>query len=333
MKKIFINRDRQSLGEFDESEVVAGLASGRFLPTDLAWHEKMDAWAPLESLSGLGATSLPPIPGASFVKPGTFSIGVCLQVGWECFKKNAGICIGALVLFYAASAILQIPIQFGPEILAKAGKNMSEDGRGFFVAAMAIFVVFYVGYLVIATLLGAGYFYFHVELLRGRSNLATLLHGFRSPVWGQLLLVGGVSISVVLVGCAAVLVPAYFLGLTIKSELPFVLAAILFGILATYLFMGWMFAYLLIIDRRMPFWKAMELSRRTVTKHFFPLLGLMAVMALLMILGALACCVGLIVTIPVSYLAFAHAYLQLFPEAEPPALEELPFAEDGSLTQ
>lgn len=60
MKKIHLNRDRQNLGEFSEEEVLAGLAEGKFFPTDLAWHVGMDAWKPLgEIQASLSAGASP----------------------------------------------------------------------------------------------------------------------------------------------------------------------------------------------------------------------------------------------------------------------------------
>lgn len=50
---IHIARDRQQLGKFTETEVAEGLKSGRFLPTDLAWREYMDAWKPLSEFDDL----------------------------------------------------------------------------------------------------------------------------------------------------------------------------------------------------------------------------------------------------------------------------------------
>jgi len=59
-----INRNRQSLGQFSDEEVAEGLKSGRFLPSDLAWQEGMDAWQPLSSFSDLPDVSHAEIPKA-----------------------------------------------------------------------------------------------------------------------------------------------------------------------------------------------------------------------------------------------------------------------------
>jgi hypothetical protein len=55
MNKIHIARNRQALGQFSPEEVSVGLASGEFLPTDLAWREPMETWKPLSEF-----TDLPP---------------------------------------------------------------------------------------------------------------------------------------------------------------------------------------------------------------------------------------------------------------------------------
>lgn len=62
MNKIHIARDRQSLGQFSPEEVAEGLASGKFLSTDLAWREPMETWKPLSEFTDLPLTppSLPP---------------------------------------------------------------------------------------------------------------------------------------------------------------------------------------------------------------------------------------------------------------------------------
>jgi hypothetical protein len=64
MSPIHINRDRQSLGQFSPEEVSAGLASGRFLPTDLGWSPGMEAWQFLSEFRDLPPTVQvsPPIP-------------------------------------------------------------------------------------------------------------------------------------------------------------------------------------------------------------------------------------------------------------------------------
>lgn len=55
MKEIHVNRDGETLGQFSLQEVMAGLASGKFKPSDLAWKPGMDAWSPLNKFPDLDA--------------------------------------------------------------------------------------------------------------------------------------------------------------------------------------------------------------------------------------------------------------------------------------
>lgn len=61
--KIHVARDGQELGQLPPDEVQAGLAAGKFLPTDLAWAEGQTGWVPLSSFPGL-ASAPPPVPVA-----------------------------------------------------------------------------------------------------------------------------------------------------------------------------------------------------------------------------------------------------------------------------
>lgn len=68
------------------------------------------------------------------------------------------------------------------------------------------------------------------------------------------------------------------------------------------------FTYLFILDKRMDFWPAMQASHEVVKNDYFGFTMFLIVMALINILGALCCIVGLLVTIPVSIAAITVAY-------------------------
>jgi hypothetical protein len=69
MNRIHISRDRQALGQFSPEEVAEGLASGEFLPSDLAWREPMETWKPLSEFTDLPPATrplvAPPLPQQS----------------------------------------------------------------------------------------------------------------------------------------------------------------------------------------------------------------------------------------------------------------------------
>ncbi len=79
-----------------------------------------------------------------------------------------------------------------------------------------------------------------------------------------------------------------------------------------YLAVSWVFTIPLVIDKRMGFWDAMELSRKVVTKHWWKVFGLVIVLGLLGIAGLLVCIVGVFVACAIGQIAILYAYEDIF---------------------
>jgi hypothetical protein len=79
-----------------------------------------------------------------------------------------------------------------------------------------------------------------------------------------------------------------------------------------YLGVGYTFALPLVIDKKLDFWAAMEVSRRVVHTHWWTMFGLLLVAFLINILGILACFIGWFVAAPISIAAVMYAYEDLF---------------------
>ncbi len=79
-----------------------------------------------------------------------------------------------------------------------------------------------------------------------------------------------------------------------------------------YLAVGYLFALPLVIDKKMEFWPAMEVSRRVVHHHWWSTFALVIVLALIAAVGFLACIVGALVTIPVASASLMYVYEDLF---------------------
>lgn len=79
-----------------------------------------------------------------------------------------------------------------------------------------------------------------------------------------------------------------------------------------YLAVGYAFTLPLVIDKRVDFWAAMEVSRRVVHRQWWTMFGLAIVVVLMACLGVLACLVGLLVAGPVGIAAVMYAYEDLF---------------------
>lgn len=79
-----------------------------------------------------------------------------------------------------------------------------------------------------------------------------------------------------------------------------------------YLAVGYVFAQLLIIDKDMDFWDAMETSRKVVTKNWFSIFVLLLAVLGITILGVLALGIGLLVALPLGIIISAVAYKDIF---------------------
>ncbi|PHS39369.1 MAG: hypothetical protein COB07_06340 [Sulfurovum sp.] len=80
-----------------------------------------------------------------------------------------------------------------------------------------------------------------------------------------------------------------------------------------YLSIAYVFALPLIVDKGMDVWEAMELSRKTVTQHWFKVFGLMFLLSLIMGLGALVFGIGLIWAIPLMFITlYGLLYVSIF---------------------
>jgi uncharacterized membrane protein len=71
------------------------------------------------------------------------------------------------------------------------------------------------------------------------------------------------------------------------------------------------FTYLFIVDKRMDFWPAMQASHAVVKRDYVGFTLFLLLMALVNLLGALCCIVGIFVTIPVTFAAITVAYKEI----------------------
>jgi uncharacterized membrane protein len=100
--------------------------------------------------------------------------------------------------------------------------------------------------------------------------------------------------------------------LTLVTSLFISIGTALLIIPGVYLAVAYLFASNLVVDRRLDFWPAMELSRRTVTPQWFSYFAFVLLLVLLNLAGAVALGVGLLVTVPLSFCTVATVYADVF---------------------
>jgi uncharacterized membrane protein len=165
-------------------------------------------------------------------------------------------------------------------------RHFTTDGIFLVLATMILSAPIY-------TILTAGLFRYYLKLIRGEdATVGDAFSGFSSAT-GSLLALGFVQNILIWVGIVLFIIPGIYLGV------------------------AWYFSMVLVIDRQMGFWDAMEASRKVVSKHWFLVFGFLLVVGLLTVCGIIACCVGIFVTMPVGLIALMYAYEDIFSRANP----------------
>jgi hypothetical protein len=92
-----------------------------------------------------------------------------------------------------------------------------------------------------------------------------------------------------------------------------------------------MFGLFLIVDKRMDFWLASMESYNKVKTNFLPFLGLSVVTGIIGSIGAIACGIGVVVTVPIQTCILTVAYRDIFGQTgETSDIEGMPPRETDS---
>jgi len=140
-----------------------------------------------------------------------------------------------------------------------------------------------------------GLYYYFLKRIRGQPTEASDAFAGFSRAFVPLVLTGVVMAALTCVGLVLLFLP---------------------GI---YLYVAYKFADLLVIDRGLGFWPALEVSRRVISAHWWRMLGLLLLALPFLLLGVAALGVGVLVVLPLIHGALIYAYLDLCaPSASPP---------------
>lgn len=143
--------------------------------------------------------------------------------------------------------------------------------------------------VLLAFVLQGGVHWLFLQRLRGRpADMSAVFAGF-GPAFLPLLLAGLVAHVLIGLGFFMLVLPGIYLAVSWR-----------------------MFVPLLIIDKGLDFWPAMEVSRKVVTRHWWVCFGLFLLAWLVGFLGAAACLVGVFVTLPIAAGAIVCAYEAIF---------------------
>ena len=145
----------------------------------------------------------------------------------------------------------------------------------------------YVGLILNGPLLGGLFWYYLKKIRRQPSEMGDSFAGF-TVAFLQLFLGALVSSLLITVGAAACIIPGIYLAVAWQLTLP------------------------IIIDKRLGFWDAMEVSRKVVTKSWWMLFLFAIVCWLINFGGLLLCGIGFFVTWPWTMIALTFLYEDIF---------------------
>ena len=144
-----------------------------------------------------------------------------------------------------------------------------------------------VGGLLLGGVLYGGLYYYYLKMIRGLpAEFSDAFSGF-SRAFLPLVLTSLVVLLMTTLGFVCLVLPGIYLGVS------------------------YTFAYLLVIDRKMEFWAAMEVSRRVITAQWWRMFGLLIFGVIITVLGLLGLLVGIFVTVPIFMGAVVYAYEDL----------------------
>jgi hypothetical protein len=196
-------------------------------------------------------------------------IGDYFSRGWEIFKSKALL----FILFTLLLFVIQVVISILPFPLGAGGGGEDSPGGG-----ILSFI-----YSIIAPVLAAGYYFVAFQVARGRSaEFNDFFQGFNRFL--PIFLTALVSTILTAIGLVFLILPGIYLAV------------------------AYLFAQPLVIDKGADFWQALETSRKLITKKWFAFLGLLLLIFLLNVAGAILFGIGLLVTFPLSVCVIAAAY-------------------------
>ncbi len=93
-----------------------------------------------------------------------------------------------------------------------------------------------------------------------------------------------------------------------KLQLILVLLGLVLLLVGLYFTISYTFAIPLVVEHKFDFWSAMETSRRLISRNWFSFFLFSLTILLINVLGLCLCCVGLLVTAPLSTCMIVAAY-------------------------
>ena len=287
-----IGTDGRHYGPLSQDDVRVWLADGRAGRYSRARRDTEDQWTALRDMPEFEQETRPPhlgggTPGSAAVAETAVDAEHRVEPALSgrldpvsCFKRAWGLLTHDFALLGGATLMAALLI-IGISVIPRVG--------------------WLLGLLVNNLLMSAVYVLF-LGRMRGTRPTVNEIASTVRPAALRIVLAGAIQ--------SALTFPVVLASLT---QSPTGAAALLLLFLpCLYLLVGYVFVIPLIVDRQTAIWSAMELSRRTVHRHWFQLFGLLLAAGMLLFISAAALGFGLVLTLPLCTGALMFAYDDLF---------------------
>jgi len=301
-----IGGDGKEYGPVTTEQVQAWIAAGRANLETQAKALGTNEWKQLGDFPDFGGRGAepPPLGGGGrettaahpLAPEGSLEVGQCYERSWNLLKANfwpfVGLSLLTMILAGAASVVVRAATGTLHYDLTDHAASFSQMFlKSFFLSMVEGFLITYP--------LTAGLYFYIIKKARGETaSLGDIFAGF-SRAYLPLVLGGFLVTVLTVLGLFCLIIPGIYLGLA-YSLTP-----------------------LILVDRKIGAWAAMEMSRRAITAHWWTMLGIVLLGVLLMFAGIIALIVGFFVVVPLLYGALVYAYLDLCPSPASSAPETL----------
>lgn len=290
-----IGADGNEYGPVTAEQLRQWIAEGRVNPQTKVQIEGSAEWNTLAELPGFSDTDDSPAASAPLLATGPvdakalvagilargyeIDIGSCIQRSWDLWKSNLGIMVAATLI----ATLLVGGVGTGLSLIIRLLFGFRSIG-GMFIGLGANFLwAFVVG----GPMFG-GLYWFLLKLVRGEpATVSDVFAGF-TRAFGPLVATYLLMTVLMILGCVLCLIPGIYLSV------------------------AWIFALPLVIDRNFGAWEALEVSRKVVTRHWWILFVLVLLAGLIGTAGVVACCIGVLVTAPLTHTILIYAYQDVF---------------------
>ena len=237
------------------------------------------------------------------------NVGDCIGTGWRLVTTNLGVYLGvafvALIIYIVASFVASIIPFVGPLVTIVVSAPLL--GGLYYLAIRNVdgepidFAMMFKGFDQLGPLV-------LLALIQALPSIVLIFLAYT----GQFATMYGLPLSTGSASSGTPVDPRLLTGLSMAMFLFFV-GWIIFSVVWYLIFF---FAFQLIVDRELGAIEAIMTSVRAAFSNAGGAIGLMILCGLVILLGALAICVGLFVAVPVTWVAMAAAYRMVFPKTD-----------------